>query len=239
MKVQQKVLSYFRAFTWKRAFSFSLTLHFVVLFVLLFSPIVKPTPRVINLNLLPPMQMVPVDSAPPKVEAPVKKSVLPLKEEIKEKGIVIPKNKLKKKKLKKKKIKKKITAAEKRKQLEKKLKSVDRQSEKKRQSQTPSGLVTSQYFPYQWYLVGLQNKITEVWQVPSHFARLDKLHVFVSFTVLRDGTVQNVKLKTSSGRQLFDQSALQAVREAQPFPALPPEYKEAALDVTIQFKLAE
>lgn len=230
-------------FSWRRAFTVSLTAHFLFIAVLIFSPIVKPNPvrKVIDVKLLPPMQMVPVPEVRPEKVPEVKETPLPPKPEIKKSEIFTPKPKKKKikkrkRKIKKRKVKKEISPQERRRRLERKLNAVDKQAKKRPAS---SGVQTAQYFPFQWYLAGLQNKITECWVVPGHFARKENLFAFVSFRVARDGSVSEVKLKSSSGMRLFDQSALQAVRSASPFPPLPDKYKEPGLEVTIQFKLKE
>jgi protein TonB len=56
----------------------------------------------------------------------------------------------------------------------------------------------------------------------------------VSFTIHRDGTVSNVSVRTSSGRELLDAAALEAVHAAAPFPAPP---AEARIAITIVFSL--
>lgn len=240
---------------WGRVFYFSFVAHLALLFILIFTPLVRPKPKIIEFKLIPPMEMVPAvpevkkipepevvektSALPEKPQAPKKEIVIPKKPKAKPKPKVKPKKKKKvvEKKAKPKKIKKKkkvISKEKLRKKLENKLKAIDKQVSKK--PSRASGVVTTQYFPHQWYLVGLQNKIKEAWEIPGHLAR-EKAHVFVTFTVNRNGSVTNVHLKSPSGKQLFDQSALAAVQSAQPFPGLPDEYKESVLEVTIRFEL--
>ena len=58
--------------------------------------------------------------------------------------------------------------------------------------------------------------------------------VYVAFTINRDGSAQNVELRTSSGFDSLDESALEAVHRASPF-APPPH--AARVVVPIQFSL--
>ena len=58
--------------------------------------------------------------------------------------------------------------------------------------------------------------------------------VYVAFTITRDGSAQNVELRTSSGFDSLDESALEAVHRASPF-APPPQV--ARVVVPIQFSL--
>lgn len=58
--------------------------------------------------------------------------------------------------------------------------------------------------------------------------------VYVAFTIARDGSAQNVELRTSSGFASLDESALEAVHSASPF-APPPH--AARVVVPIQFSL--
>ena len=57
---------------------------------------------------------------------------------------------------------------------------------------------------------------------------------YVAFTITRDGSAQNVELRTSSGFDSLDESALEAVHRASPF-APPPQ--AARVVVPIQFSL--
>ena len=58
--------------------------------------------------------------------------------------------------------------------------------------------------------------------------------VYVAFTITKDGSAQNVELRTSSGFDSLDESALEAVHRASPF-APPPQ--AARVVVPIQFSL--
>lgn len=93
-------------------------------------------------------------------------------------------------------------------------------------------------FPYSWYLSVMQGKVSSNWKQPS--ARLlaeDSLTAVVSFRIRRDGSIEAVTVRRSSGRSTVDQSAAKAVRDSAPFPPLPNDYLENVLDVSIEFTM--
>jgi protein TonB len=56
----------------------------------------------------------------------------------------------------------------------------------------------------------------------------------ISFTIARNGTVTNVQVTQPSGDYLLDTSAKRAVLDANPLPALPPQFERN--DVTVEFR---
>jgi protein TonB len=119
--------------------------------------------------------------------------------------------------------------------------SAPRESETQAQSpqtQAGSARVTASRFPYGWYLSVIQGKVSSNWDQPS--ARLvaeDSLTASVAFVIERDGSVHGVTVSRSSGRSTLDQSAAKAVRDSEPFPPLPDDYRENNLPVTIDFTI--
>ena len=59
--------------------------------------------------------------------------------------------------------------------------------------------------------------------------------VILSFSILRDGSVQDLKVDASSGDAEFDRAAFGAVRYASPFSALPLGYKNDSLKLRTTF----
>ena len=105
--------------------------------------------------------------------------------------------------------------------------------------QTSTATVAASRFPYGWYLSIVQGKVSSNWDQPS--ARLigeDALTVVVSFRIRRNGTVEAIAVRRSSGRQTVDQSAAKAISDSAPFPPLPDDYLEERLDVTIDFTIS-
>lgn len=68
----------------------------------------------------------------------------------------------------------------------------------------------------------------ERYQRYPNAARRDGLQgtVLVAFAMRRDGSVVKVGVKSSSGRQILDQEAIETVRRAQPLPSIPADMPE-------------
>jgi TonB family protein len=98
--------------------------------------------------------------------------------------------------------------------------------------------VAASRFPYSWYLSVVQGKVTMSWEQPSaRLATDNALSALISFRIKRDGSIDALTVRRSSGRSTLDQSATKAVRDSAPFPPLPSDYREGYLDVTIEFTL--
>ena len=61
--------------------------------------------------------------------------------------------------------------------------------------------------------------------------------VVVTFVLMRDGSVQNVKVAQSSGNYTMDQSALRAITISAPFPPLPREFEHNSANLEFWFQL--
>ena len=88
-------------------------------------------------------------------------------------------------------------------------------------------------FPYPWYLTSLRQKLWERWSdnMPSFPGES-----LVMFTILRDGSLVDVRIEQTSGDRSFDYAAASAVRASGPLPPLPPAFREKFLTVHVQFK---
>jgi TonB family protein len=89
-------------------------------------------------------------------------------------------------------------------------------------------------FPFTWYLQQVQRKVTEKWVQPNQTTG-PGLRVVVLFEIARDGQVTNSKVEQTSGNSWYDQSALRAVVEANPFPPLPEGFPGKSLRVHFGF----
>lgn len=103
-------------------------------------------------------------------------------------------------------------------------------------------------FPFTWYLVSVQKKVAERWEASRGRWQRQNLKTVIVFEIQRDGQVkvqmgrEGVKypaVESSSGDFLYDQTALRAVLDADPFPELPKEFKEGSLRVHFGFELRE
>jgi TonB family protein len=96
-------------------------------------------------------------------------------------------------------------------------------------------LNTASDFPFAWYLSRVQAKITERWAGKA----IPGQQPIAVFEIARDGRVGAVSIARSSGNSYYDQAALRAITEANPFPPLPPEYGGTMLRVRLAFDFAE
>jgi TonB family protein len=87
-------------------------------------------------------------------------------------------------------------------------------------------------FPYAYYLESLRRKIASRWQPP---AGSGGRVVVVHFRVLRDGRVTALEVREPSGWEFLDDSALEAIRKAQPLPPLPPAFDGPWLGIELRF----
>jgi TonB family protein len=85
-----------------------------------------------------------------------------------------------------------------------------------------------------WYLATVQQKIWMLWQRQVQTG--PQLAVRVSFTILADGRVQDVRVVQSSGVYLLDQAAQRAVVSAAPFGPLPKNYGTNRFTIHALFK---
>jgi protein TonB len=85
-----------------------------------------------------------------------------------------------------------------------------------------------------FYLAGVQRKIWMVWtqQLKSGFSR----PIGVSFTILADGSVVDVRVLQSSGASLLDLAAQRAILSAAPFSPLPRDYGTNRYTIQALFK---
>ena len=88
-----------------------------------------------------------------------------------------------------------------------------------------------------WYLAGVQQKIWMLWnqQIKTGFLR----PIGVTFTILRDGSVTDVRVTQPSGAALLDMAAQRAVLNAAPFGPLPREYGQNPRTIQALFKPTE
>ncbi len=85
-----------------------------------------------------------------------------------------------------------------------------------------------------FYLAGVQRKIWMVWtqQLKAELSR----PIGVSFTILADGSVTDVRVLQSSGASLLDLAAQRAILSAAPFAPLPRDYGTNRYTIQALFK---
>ncbi len=95
---------------------------------------------------------------------------------------------------------------------------------------------TDSNFKAVWYGRIVKKKVIDSW-FPPYAARalgLTGLTV-ITFRIQNKGQVTDIKIKDSSGNEYLDKSALNAIRNAGPFPHLPSDYNYDTLGVVFSF----
>jgi TonB family protein len=85
------------------------------------------------------------------------------------------------------------------------------------------------------YLQVVQERISSKWRPPGASGTTPV--VVISFEILRDGRVGQVKVTQSGGNSTYDLAAQRAVVEAGPFEPLPAAYKGGSATIEVAFKL--
>jgi TonB family protein len=82
------------------------------------------------------------------------------------------------------------------------------------------------------YQAELQAKVQHAWNIPP---RSKGLQAVFFLSINRAGQVEQARLVRGSGNALFDESLQRAIKQAQPFPALPEDFTNRTLEVTMPF----
>ena len=88
-----------------------------------------------------------------------------------------------------------------------------------------------------WYAELIRERIAQNWRTNGLDARSQSSPAIVSFTIMRDGTVRNPQIVQSSGNPTIDNTALRAVYESNPMPALPPQITDSYISAQFTFNL--
>lgn len=85
-----------------------------------------------------------------------------------------------------------------------------------------------------WYMAGVQRKIWHIWTRQIQTGMADP--ITIRFTILADGSVQDVQILQPSGVYLLNAAAQRAVVTAAPFSPLPKHYGTDRLTIQAIFK---
>lgn len=90
--------------------------------------------------------------------------------------------------------------------------------------------------PFMWYINIIQQKLDNCWNEPDTvFKGTHK--VTLSFIIHRNGSVSNLYMVKKTQINKLNQSALDAVKLAQPFPPIPKNYPNNKITVTTDFNI--
>jgi TonB family protein len=89
------------------------------------------------------------------------------------------------------------------------------------------------------YYDRIWTKIRSSWVLPEGVASQSSLLTKVGIRIAPDGTIEQSWFEKKSGNDYYDQSALRAIRKANPLPPLPEELSGSPLEVGINFRYPE
>jgi protein TonB len=89
-----------------------------------------------------------------------------------------------------------------------------------------------------WYRDLLEQRVGQKWRTDDVEARLQSAPpVVVTFDIVGNGQIRNVRVLQGSGNRTLDYSAQRAIYDAAPFPPLPPGYQRDSAQIEFWFQL--
>jgi len=89
---------------------------------------------------------------------------------------------------------------------------------------------------YAWYVASMRARISANWLLATVSPNIASApRAYLTFEILRDGTVTNPQITQSSGIPEVDRSALRAILASNPLPALPADYAGKSVNVEFYF----
>jgi TonB family protein len=88
-----------------------------------------------------------------------------------------------------------------------------------------------------WYAEIVRSRIAQQWLTNGLDARSQAQPSIVSFTILRDGSIRDVRVIQSSGNPNIDNTAARAVYAVAQLPPLPPQITESSITAQFTFNL--
>ncbi|MDH5541630.1 MAG: TonB family protein [Nitrospinota bacterium] len=222
--------------TFIKACIYSLSLHVVIIIAViiasLFKPafIKKPTQESYAVHLIDPgpLSTATTTLVKEKTNRKTDKFEAPSKSKIPSKQIAPVESK----------VSTKTADAVEKKSVEKEIKKEDEAAAAQLNKQKTGGTIDIKKFPYEWYLIAMETKIYGNWDtLMVTTLSSSTIRVLIYFQIDKNGKLKAVKVEESSNDEFIDKSALEAVKMSEPFPPLPPGYKEDILEVHFGFKI--
>jgi TonB family protein len=89
---------------------------------------------------------------------------------------------------------------------------------------------------YKIYYNLIWQRIRNAWVLPEEVLRGKKdLETIIAIRIARDGQIVDIQFEKKSGNPYLDESALRAIKKANPLPPLPPGFEEDKFDVGVRF----
>ncbi|MFH0823895.1 MAG: energy transducer TonB [Pseudomonadota bacterium] len=91
------------------------------------------------------------------------------------------------------------------------------------------------------YVMLTKEAIQRAWKTPLDLqdSSAVKGKIRINYTIARDGALDSIHLIKSSGNSEMDRSLIQAIRDAEPFPAFPDDIRAAQVMVRANFIVAD
>ena len=105
-------------------------------------------------------------------------------------------------------------------------------------SEAPVVIISDTHgYNFEPYMMQLTDQLRAKWYsvIPDSARQGQKGRVVVVFSVLRDGTVQDVRIVTGSGTESFDKASNVAVAASSPFYKLPADFSDDRIVVQATF----
>jgi protein TonB len=91
-------------------------------------------------------------------------------------------------------------------------------------------------FKHRGYMKMLQGRIEDIWKYPKEAARRGiSGDLYVSFTIRRDGKLEEIEIVRTSGYSFLDEAVIKAIRKAEPFWPLPKDWEDDTLEIKGHF----
>jgi len=91
-------------------------------------------------------------------------------------------------------------------------------------------------FEHRGYMRMLKEKIESIWRYPKDAARLGiSGDLYLKFSIKKDGKLGEIELLRTSGYKDFDEAAIKALKDAEPFWPLPADWEKDDLEITGHF----
>lgn len=106
----------------------------------------------------------------------------------------------------------------------------------RRSPPTSQGLTFSSEFKNRGYMKMLKERIESIWKYPKEAARLGiSGDLYLKFKIKRDGSLGDVELVRTSGYRDFDEAAIKALKDGQPYWPLPDDWEKDELEINGHF----
>ncbi|HTQ61986.1 MAG TPA: TonB family protein [Candidatus Solibacter sp.] len=91
---------------------------------------------------------------------------------------------------------------------------------------------------YPWYIAAAKRRVAPNWNLlmlDPAIRNSRTLHCVISFTIMRDGSIKNLRIAQSSGNSSWDNSGLRAIESSNPFSPLPSDWPAPEVSVLWDF----